>query len=48
VEKCQPLPPMMGMLMSKKARLKSAPSQGLTLVHYSAQRKHILWHTLGA
>jgi len=22
--------------------------QGLTLVHYSAQRKHILWDTLGA
>jgi hypothetical protein len=26
----------------------SAASQGLTLVHYSAQRKHILWDTLGA
>ena len=25
-----------------------APVQGLTLVHYSAQRKHILWDTLGA
>ena len=22
--------------------------QGLTLVHYSAQRKHIMWDTLGA
>ena len=22
--------------------------QGLTLVHFSAQRKHILWDTLGA
>jgi len=25
-----------------------AAQQGLTLVHYSAQRKHILWDTLGA
>jgi len=23
-------------------------TQGLTLVHHSAQRKHILWDTLGA
>jgi len=22
--------------------------KGLTLVHYSAQRKHVLWDTLGA
>ena len=30
---------------------RSAPasrSQGLTLVHFSAQRKHVLWDTLGA
>jgi len=26
----------------------SPPSQGLTLVHFSAQRKHILCDTLGA
>jgi len=26
----------------------TALRQGLTLVHFSAQRKHILWHTLGA
>ena len=25
-----------------------ATHQGLTLVHFSAQRKHILWDTLGA
>jgi len=25
-----------------------AAAQGRTLVHYSAQRKHILWDTLGA
>jgi hypothetical protein len=26
----------------------AASEQGLTLVHFSAQRKHILWETLGA
>jgi hypothetical protein len=26
----------------------AAAAQGLTLVHRSAQRKHILWDTLGA
>ena len=26
----------------------AASHQGLILVHYSAQRKHILWDTLGA
>ena len=26
----------------------ACPGQGLTLVHYSAQRKLILWDTLGA
>ena len=26
----------------------AGPGQGLTLVYYSAQRKHILWDTLGA
>jgi uncharacterized membrane protein YfcA len=26
----------------------SLPGQGLTLVHYLAQRNHILWDTLGA
>ena len=25
-----------------------AGTQGLTLVHFSAQRKHILWDALGA
>jgi hypothetical protein len=28
--------------------LAMAPAAGLTLVHHSAQRKHILWDTLGA
>jgi len=26
----------------------AASRQGLTLVHYSVQHKHILWDTLGA
>jgi len=26
----------------------AAPGQGLTLVHFSAQRKHFLWDTFGA
>ena len=26
----------------------SDPRQGLTLVHYSAQRQHVLWDMLGA
>ena len=26
----------------------AASAQGLTLVNFSAQRKHILWDTLGA
>jgi hypothetical protein len=28
--------------------LDEAERQGRTLVHFSAQRKHILWDTLGA
>jgi hypothetical protein len=28
--------------------LRGTSGQRLTLVHYSAQRKHILWDTLGA
>jgi len=30
------------------ARLLAALGQGLTLVHFSAQRKHTLWGTFGA
>jgi hypothetical protein len=29
-------------------QLQRATGQGLTLVHFSAQRKHILWDTSGA
>jgi hypothetical protein len=32
----------------QRHRPQAAQEQGLTLVHFSAQRKHILLHTLGA
>ena len=31
-----------------RASLPPTSDQGLTLVHYSAQRQHIFWDTLGA
>ena len=33
---------------SRSARCAAPSDQGLTLVHYSAQRKQILWDALGA
>jgi len=35
-------------LASRTSSAKASVGQGLTLVHYSAHRKHILWDTLVA
>jgi hypothetical protein len=45
-----PLPPGAGgsELRPPPDTLNVTSNQGLTLVHYSARRKHILWDTLGA
>jgi hypothetical protein len=43
----RPTPSMSAYLVTGNSQL-AATTQGLTLVHFSAQRKHILWNTLGA
>jgi len=40
VDECKPLP--------RGEQPDGHGGQGLTLVHFSAERKHILWNTLGA
>jgi hypothetical protein len=35
-------------LVVSEVALSSPSRQGLTIIHFSAQRKHILWDTLGA
>jgi len=37
-----------GTAAEDRAANSGPPRQGLTLVHFSAQRKHILWDTLSA
>ena len=42
-------PPMSERLkLTLGCSMKATFIQGLTLVHFSAQRKHILWDTMGA
>jgi len=49
VDECKPLPRSTMVHASPFATPLNliSLSQGLTLVHSSAQRKHSLWHTLG-
>ena len=46
VSECKPL--LRGPSEGGRAAVEDVLRQGFTLVHYSAQRKHILWDTLGA
>ena len=49
VDECKPLPLLRRARVEREQFARQrALRQGLTLVHFSAQRKHILWDTFGA
>ena len=45
---CRTFRPNADVLPRRAADSDGTATQGLTLVHFSAQRKHILWDTVGA
>ena len=48
MDECTPLAPGLRLAAILDTYSSQASKQGLTLFHFSAQRKHILWDTSGA